>query len=415
MKVLKRLAPAKKDHGVGAPQEAPCEIESAILPGTTNRKSIFTFTDTVRAWFACTMSTGALAVVLGQSPYRFRGLDIIGKFVYILNVILLLAFTAAITARFAMKPIVIIRSLHHPTEGLFYGAFWVSPSLVLTGAQVYGVPSSGLWLAKALEICFWIYAIFAFVVAVWQYATLFVDERLPVSGAMPAWIFPAYPFLVIGSLAGAHLPNQPQEAALPIFIGAVMLQGLGWMLATCMYAIYIQRLMSSNLPDPSRRPAMYISVGPVGYTSAALVSLGSQATKVIPHGFLSTTINVGEVIKILGVLSGIFLWAVDFWFFCLSSLAVIQGAKRMRFTLQWWAFIFPNAGMTLALIQIGHALNNGPIKAVTSAMTILLAMAWVLVAVANVRAVIRRQILWDGMDEDDGMDLGPLKSPFDAR
>jgi hypothetical protein len=49
-----------------------------------------------------------------------------------------------------------------------------------------------------------------------------------------------------------------------IGIAAVMLQGLGWVVALMMYSIYTQRLMTSALPSPPTRPGMYVSVGPAG-------------------------------------------------------------------------------------------------------------------------------------------------------
>lgn len=358
------------------------------------------------AWFACTMSTGAIAVVLGQTPYRFTGLNTIGKIFFILDLCLLILFMVMIGIRFCMRPIVAIRSLHHPTEALFFGALWVSIALVLSCIEIYGGPSTGPWLATALRVCFWLYAACSFIVAVFQYATLFVAERIPASTAMPAWVFPAYPFLVVGPLAGVLLPSQPPASALPMFIGAVMLQGLGWVISMCMYAIYVLRLMSSALPSPPTRPAMYISVGPVGYTSAALVSLGSQAPSILPADFFSVSdVNVGEVVKILGVVSGMFLFLVAFWFFCLSTVSILESAKHMSFTLSWWAFVFPNAGMALALFQIADVLQNKPMKIISSVLTVALVVMWLFVAVNNIAAVARKQILWDGKDENAGMDL----------
>ena len=35
-----------------------------------------------------------------------------------------------------------------------------------------------------------------------------------------------------------------------------------------MYAIYVQRLMSSTLPDPPVRPGMFVSAGPAGKCSS---------------------------------------------------------------------------------------------------------------------------------------------------
>lgn len=223
-----------------------------------------------RPWFACTMSTGAIAVVLAQTPNTFPGLQTIGKIFFILDLVLFLLFTAVMTARFVLVPQKLTASLHHPVEGLFFGAFWVSIALILNSTQSYGVPNCGPWLVKALEIVYWIYCAIVLLVAIFQYYVLFQKERMHVSDAMPAWIFPIYPLLVVGPMAGTFIPSQPVEAAYPMWVGAVMLQGLAWTVAILMYSIYTQRLMTSLLPSAPMRPGMYVSVGPAGESSVFL-------------------------------------------------------------------------------------------------------------------------------------------------
>lgn len=136
--------------------------------------------------------------------------------------------------------------------------------LILSGAQTYGVPNCCLWLVSALRVLFWMYCGIVLLVAIFQYYVLFQEARLDISNAVPAWIFPIYPLLVVGTLASGMIGSQPPQAALNIWVGAVMLQGLAWTVALMMYAIYIQRLMTSALPHPSTRPGMYVSVGPAG-------------------------------------------------------------------------------------------------------------------------------------------------------
>lgn len=363
-----------------------------------------TFLMRCRSNFACTMSTGAIAVVLANQPFKFRGLDVIAKIFFIFDIVLFLVFCAMMTARFVWYPWKLTKSLHFPTEALLFPAAFVTAALILNLTCVYGIPACGPWLVTAMEAMFWIYSAFALMVAIFQYLTLFVAEKMPVSSAMPAWVFPVYPFLVIGPLAGVLLPHLDPSASLPVFIGGVLFQGLGWTVAMFMYSIYVVRLMSNELPPPPTRPGMFISVGPAGYTSAALVALGNQAPSVIPADFLSLgDFNVGAAIKVLGVMAGLFIWLVAFWFFALSLIAVLEGVKDMSFTLNWWAFVFPNAGLTLATIQIGNVLDCTGIKAVTSGMSILLVIAWFFTAAFHVSALCRRQIMWESRDEDAGM------------
>lgn len=219
-----------------------------------------------RNWFASTMSTGAVAVVIAQTPYQFSGLQTIGKIFYLLDIVMFLIFVALMITRFIIRPKAISKSLHYPPEALFFGAFWVSIALILNGAQAYGVDASGPWLTSALRVSFWIYVALVMIVAVSQYATIFIAEQLPVSSAMPAWILPMYPFLVLGPLAATLAPSQSLTSARQMVLAGITFQGLGWTVSVFMYTIYILRLMSSKVPAPSTRPGMFISVGPAGYT-----------------------------------------------------------------------------------------------------------------------------------------------------
>jgi len=312
-------------------------------------------------WFATTMSTGALAVVLGQTPNKFDGLQTIGKIFFILDLVLFGLFNVAMALRAYWFPRRFLASLHHPVEGLFFGSYWVSVSLLLNCMQAYGVPSTGPWLIKAINVLFWIYCAIVLVVAIGQYYVLFQEERLRITDAVPAWIFPIYPLLVIGPMAGTMVPSQPHHSALPMWIGAVMLQGLAWIVALMMYAMYMQRLMTSSLPAPSTRPGMYVSVGPAGYTAAGLVSLGVQAPNILyTNAFTQNSIPDGDIVRVVGTMSGIFIILFAFWFFCISTVAVVAGVRRMTFTLNWWAVSRAN---TLTSSQKKYIVaNTSPVR-----------------------------------------------------
>jgi tellurite resistance protein TehA-like permease len=174
------------------------------------------------------------------------------------------------------------------------------------------------------------------------------------------------------------------------------------MFAFMIYTIYLTRLINSEIPNEPKRPGMYIAVGPASYTSNTLVALGMQAPKYIPPGFLNTPsdIPVGYIWQSVGVATGIFIWLLGFWFSALSTVSVLWGIKKMHFTLNQWGVIFPNVGLTIAAIYIGRALDSAGIKAVTSAMSMVLVALWFLTAVMNIWALYKKQVLWPGMDED---------------
>lgn len=345
-----------------------------------------------------------------------------------IDIVLFVTFTVLITSRFLIHPRALAGSLHHPMESFYFGAFWVSIALILYATEQYGVPSCGPWLVKTLEICFWLYATCAFLVTVFQYHVIFDEERLQVSEAMPSWVLPAYPFLLLGPLAGVLLYDQPYSSALPILIGGLCFQGLGWMIAIVMYTIYFTRLVNSAMPIEPKRFGMYVAVGPpckispsveartlrtvricqtddssVAYTSITFSVLGQQAAQLLPPDYLGIqgSYPVGKIWQAIGVPVAIFFLLFGFFNFALGTVSIVVGIRRLRFDLTWWAFVFPNAGFTIALIQTATALDSDGLRGVCSAATIVLCLAWFIIAIMHARALIRKEILWPGMDEDE--------------
>lgn len=217
------------------------------------------------SWFECTMSTGALGTLLSEQPYSFQGLRTIGKVVFIIDLVLFVTFSTLITIRFSLNKGAFTKSLHDSQESFFFGTFWVSIGMIIYCIQAYAVPSCGQWLVTTLEVLFWLYAGCVMLVAVFQYHVIFDLECLSVHEMMPAWNLPLYPFLVLGPVAGTLLYSQPRpSSALPILVGGLAFQGLGWCFAFIQYTLYITRLTSGILPAESERPGMYVAVGPAG-------------------------------------------------------------------------------------------------------------------------------------------------------
>lgn len=176
--------------------------------------------------------------------------------------------------------------------------------------------------------------------------------------------------------------------------------GLGFFVYICIIPMYIHRLFQYGLPAPNLRPGMYIAVGPPSFTGLALIGL-SQALHPALGPFLQGP-DVIVILQTMATIAAIFLWCLSFWFFCISTLPVLSGARKMKFHLTWWALVFPNSGWTISTIYIGRQLHSEGILWVASAMTILLVVAWIFVFVNHVRAVLSKEIMMPGKDEDKG-------------
>lgn len=208
--------------------------------------------------------------------------------------------------------------------------------------------------------------------------------------------------MLSGTLAGIVASDQPVGSAITIVIAGVTYNGIGWMIAFLMYAIYIHRLMQFGLPPPNLRPGMFISVGPPGFTALGLIGLGNDLPLLKGYGYFAANPQAIGVLMTVADFVAIFLWTLAAWFFCVTLIAVLLGARKMEFHLIWWALVFPNIALVIATGRIGERLESEGIMWLSSIMTIILVAAWIWVFIMNIRAVLRKDIMMPGKDEDKG-------------
>jgi C4-dicarboxylate transporter/malic acid transport protein len=254
------------------------------------------------AWFACTMATGGIATLLNGQPNQFTGLKTIGEVVFVYDLVLFVAFTALISARFIMFRGTFTSALTHPTESLFIPTFFLSIVNIFDCIQAYAVPVCGPWLIVVQRVVFWIYLACTFLLATGQYTYLFTApaNRLTVQSMTPAWLLPIFPAMLTGTFASQIVKTQPAQHQATIIVAGITMQGLGWMVSFLMYAVYITRLMEYGLPAPKLRPGMFIAVGPPSFTGLALIGISTS----VPTGYGVFAANPGmaEVMKELALL-----------------------------------------------------------------------------------------------------------------
>jgi len=207
--------------------------------------------------------------------------------------------------------------------------------------------------------------------------------------------------MLSGTFASLIAPDQPPAQRMPIIAAGITFQGLGWMVSFLMYSAWIHRLMSYGLPAPNLRPGMFIAVGPPSFTGLALIGMSNALPR--DYGYFAARPMAVDVLQIVADWTAVFLWTLSFWFFLISVISVLASVRNMTFHLVWWAFVFPNVGFTIATTDIGRQLGSQGVLWVASVMAILLVITWIFVFVSHARAVLTKQIMMPGMDEDKGM------------
>ncbi|KAL8843012.1 MAG: hypothetical protein Q9176_002315 [Flavoplaca citrina] len=348
------------------------------------------------------MATGGIANVLYTVPLRFRGLDTIGVVFFLLNMFLFLINISMISLRFYTFPETFRASYMHPTERLFLPASVVSFGTILINISQYGLPNAGPWLGRAVTVLFWIDA---------ALAVLSSSETMT-----PIWIFPIYPLLIVGPHAAIICKSLDPSVALEIIIGGFTLQGIGFLVAFMIYASFIYRLMTQKLPQASARPGMFVSVGPSGFTVAAVLGMADALPRVVSADFMGDGPLAAMIIKVVANWACLWIWGLAMWFFFVSVGAHWSCARQdghFAFGMTWFSFIFPNTALVTATFAVGKAFRSQAIQMVGCVMTVLLVVGWFLVVGIMIRAIVKKQILWPqkGEDRDEGGFTAPEKQP----
>lgn len=353
-----------------------------------------------------TMATGGVANVLYHVPYRFSGLYSIGCMFFLFNIVLFLMNIVMICCRFRYYPSTFMASITHPTESLFVPAWLISFGTILLNITEYGADAAraGEWLVHTMHWLFWAYCGLAVVFSCGIYLIMWSTTTYTIAQMTPIWIFPAYPLLIIGPHASVLASVSSGINALDVIIGGFVFQGIGFLVSLMIYAAFIYRLMTQKLPQESLRPGMFVSIGPSGFTIAGVVGMGADLPRVVPPDFMGPGMGelAGKVSMIMANWMGLWLWGLALWFFIVSVGAHWSTVRhgRGKFAMTFYSYIFPNTALTTATFALGKALDNKPINILGCVMTCLLIVAWFVVFIAMIRAVVDKDILWPQKQED---------------
>jgi len=369
--------------------------------GIRDRVGCFTWT-----YFTMTMATGGIANVLHSVPYRSDWLRILGVVFFLFNVGLFLVNCSVIALRFRWNPGSFAAAFRSPSESLFVPASVVSIGTILINMCQYGIPKTGVWFQTVMQVCFWTYASLSVISSAGIYLIIWSTQTFPIHTMTPIWIFPAYPLLLIAPLAANLIDALPNAVAaarinsIAIALGAICIQGTGFLVSLMIYSAFIYRLMTQKLPRETTRPGMFVSVGPSGFTVAGIVHLGNTVIpKILPDGYMGHQ-DAAFFLKLLSDLTGLWLWGLCLWFFLVSVGAhwqvIVRNDRKhhIQFDMTWFSFVFPNTALVTATQAVGKSLESGAIEIFGTVLACILVAVWMFVVGMMIRAILLKRLLW---------------------
>lgn len=388
------ITSTQEKKSLKADLESGCDVDHVKQIHVSLRQRLQHFT---WAWFTLPMSSGGISLLIHVQPYQFSGLRTIGTVVYALNIVIFALVCLAMIVRFTLNPRTIIKSVIHPREGFFFPTFFLAIATLITSTQRYAMPENDTKWIWATQTIFWAYTITTFVLAVAQYMYLFAGQSFGVQTMMPTWLLPVFPVMLTGTVSSVILETQHNINPLPLIVAGLTCQGLGFCVSMMMYAHMVGRLMESGLPNREHRTGLFMCVGPPAFTALALIGLANQLPETI-SGIDKLPIDV-NTIRAVALMSAVFLWTLSLWWFLIAAIAVAMSPPEY-FHLGWWPLVFPNTGFTLATISIGNEFQNAGILWFAASMSIVVIVTFCIVFYFNIRAVIVRDIMYPGKDED---------------
>jgi C4-dicarboxylate transporter/malic acid transport protein len=332
-------------------------------------------------WFASVMGTGIVAAAASSLPVHIPGLRSFALAVWALAAALLVVLVAATAMHWLRYPATARSHIAHPVAGHFYGA---PPMAVLTvgvGALLVGRDVLGLRLAVDLDWALWFVGTVAGLgsTAVVPYL-MFVRHRIPRTAPFGGWLMPVVPPMVSAATGALLVPHAPAGARLALLGSCYAMFGLSLLASAVVIPLIWRRGSSGDVCAPAMVPTLWIVLGPLGQSIAAVNLLGAAAV-----GVVST--QAAQGLHVFGIAYGLAVLTVALvW----ASRAVRITARTARsglpFSLTWWSFTFPVGtvvvGMSALAVQTGAAaFQAGAVVGYAALLT-----AWLVVSVRTLRA-----------------------------
>ena len=348
------------------------------------------------------MNAGALAQLIHESPYRFNGIDILANIFFVIGLVLYITFSGIFIIRFAWFGRSAYEEIVTNMANLTFVSCWAIALMTLT-SNVALIVSTASWGGYPFTIVayamFWIVQTWNMVLLCWVFITLIrrhdaSDRRMPISIIIPA--VSVSTVAITGAAVSGFAKDLPAKLAVPVMIVSFNWVGVGILLGLILYVYLFHSLLVQGWPPPDQVPTLFILVGPMGQSAAALQILGAAATTYGRFGdYNSGTFLTAEAAK--GLDAACVLIALLFnglgviW--CIFGIyAMIEQAarKQLHWTPAWNAIIFPNATLTTSFLNFSIEMDSPAYRAITAVLTIILVVFFL------VNLVFTAIRIWEG-------------------
>lgn len=362
------------------------------LPGLPNtrhasREIVRQFTPN---WFAMTMGTGIVYLVLQLLPFQFAGQHRLAEGLWIVDSLLFAMFALLFVARLVCHPETIKPMLHHPVQSMFLGTIPMGLIPIVNGMSLFGPAWFGTH-ALAIALTMWyLDAALAMLVACLIPIYMFTSQQHSAEQITAIWLLPIVAPEVTASSAAVLAPHlDPVQAQILVGAGYV-LWAVSVPLAFSILTLVFFRLALHKLPHRDMAASSWLTLGPIGTGALGMLLLGQAA----PAAFAGTNlIHVAETARDLGLIVGLPLWGAGIWWLILASILTIRyHLEGMPFNLGWWGFTFPIGVYTAATLNLYRLTEISFFAVFGTVLACMLFCFWTIVAIRTLQGMWTREL-----------------------
>ncbi len=336
-------------------------------------------------WFAMTMGTGVLALVIAHLPWALPGKMFLAEVLWLFGVALFALFALLFLTRVLLHRDTLWPMLLHPVQSMFLGAIPMGLAVLISGLVQFGPARWGDGVYALAHALWWLDAAMALGSALLVPYLMFTRQSHALEKMTAVWLLPIVAPEVAAGAAGALAPHLDPTAARLVLVVGFILWGMSLALAFSLITLVLLRLALHKLPDTDFAATSWLPLGPLATGCLGLLTMGQAA----PAAFTGTPLAAAaELAHGIGLVGGLALWGAGLWWLVIATLFTRHYIRdNMAFNLGWWGFTFPLGVFALATLELLRLTELSFFALVGLVLSVQLAAIWLLVLQRTLRGV----------------------------
>ncbi|TXI34671.1 MAG: C4-dicarboxylate ABC transporter [Aquipseudomonas alcaligenes] len=336
-------------------------------------------------WFAMTMGTGVLALVIAHLPWALPGKMFLAEVLWLFGVALFALFALLFLTRVLLHRDTLWPMLLHPVQSMFLGAIPMGLAVLISGLVQFGPARWGDGVYALAHALWWLDAAMALGSALLVPYLMFTRQSHALEKMTAVWLLPIVAPEVAAGAAGALAPHLDPAAARLVLVVGFILWGMSLALAFSLITLVLLRLALHKLPDTDFAATSWLPLGPLATGCLGLLTMGQAA----PAAFTGTPLAAAaELAHGIGLVGGLALWGAGLWWLVIATLFTRHYIRdNMAFNLGWWGFTFPLGVFALATLELLRLTELSFFALVGLVLSVQLAAIWLLVLQRTLRGV----------------------------